>query len=553
MSFCVLGANLLAQNRPPAVNFIDEEIQARWEDSAASAPLTTDLQFLRRVSLDLIGRVPSPDEIRAFAANKDPRKREILIDKLLASPWFIDKWTQWFGELVHQSHNAIRGYSGRNAFYGWIHNGIEQHKSLPELVFGVIDGTGNNFDVVSGGANFVLYSLENAPNQDHYDLAASRATASFLGMGHYDCLMCHGGRGHLNGISLWGERATRLDAWRMSAFFCRIAVNRINTPEQYFDSNMVTDVPSGQYYLNTDFGNRPPRTPIGDVRAVDPVYRTGEVPENGNFRAEFARFLAQDRMFARNFANRFWKEMMGRGLVEPVDGLDPDRLDPANPPPDPWPLQASHPVLLERLADFLKEANFDMRAFLRLLARSSTYQLSSQMDGAWSDSQELLYLRHHARRLTAEEVHDAVVKTTGKLPAYRLRVSMAYSPSRLSWAHQFPGPMSLDEIDPVSNDFYKSFYPGDRNSLPRSLAGSILQELALLNSPFVTGRLAELTNLKRPEDIADELYLLFLSRYPSLAEKQVAVDYLKKTRDRTAAIEDLAWTCLNNVEFLVNP
>src|SRR5258708_38637274 len=95
----LLGAVAQAQNRPPVINLIDREVQAQW-DEAGSAPaaLTSDLEFLRRVSLDLTGRLPAPDAIRSFAASKDPNKRKILIDKLLESPWFNDKWTQWFGE-----------------------------------------------------------------------------------------------------------------------------------------------------------------------------------------------------------------------------------------------------------------------------------------------------------------------------------------------------------------------------------------------------------------------------------------------------------------------
>jgi hypothetical protein len=113
--------------------------------------------------------------------------------------------------------------------------------------------------------------------------------------------------------------------------------------------------------------------------------------------------MVADRMFARNLANRIWKQMFGLGLVDPVDALDPARLDPDKPTVEAgWQLQASHPRLLERLADELVRQNYDLRGFLKVLADSSAYQLSSRYDGKWRYEYINLFARHYPRRLEGE-------------------------------------------------------------------------------------------------------------------------------------------------------
>src|SRR5436309_2966047 len=123
-------------------------------------------------------------------------------------------------------------------------------------------------------------------------------------------------------------------------------------------------------------------------------------------------------MFARNFANRIWKQLFNLGLVDPVDTLDPARLDPSNPPAAPWALQATHPELMERLAKEFTANYFNVRPFIRILVQSSAYQLSSRYDGDWSIEYVPLFARHYPRRMEGEEVHDAIAKATGVLGNY---------------------------------------------------------------------------------------------------------------------------------------
>src|SRR5205823_13953066 len=188
-------------------------------------------------------------------------------------------------------------------------------------------------------------------------------------------------------------------------------------------------------------------------------------PKDNLWRDSFARMLTDDPMFARNLANRLWKQMFNLGLVDPVDTLDPARLDPSNPPPEPWDFQATHPVLLEKLAKALHDSNFDLRAFLKLLAQSNAYQLSSRYDGDWSLSYVPLFARHYARRLEGEEIHDAISKATAVFNKYT--VSGFADP--FQWAMQFPEP-----TEPTSNGavatFMNAFLRGNRDTTTRNQA-----------------------------------------------------------------------------------
>jgi hypothetical protein len=200
--------------------------------------------------------------------------------------------------------------------------------------------------------------------------------------------------------------------------------------------------------------------------------------------------LMNDPMLARNLANRLWKAMFNLGLVDPVDQLDPARLDPFNPPPDPWTLQATHPVLLEELANNLANSNWDLRGFLRQIAQSSAYQLSSRYDGNWNIQSVPLFARHYPRRLDAEEIHDAISSATGVFNKYTVQGFA----DPFQWAMQLP-----DTSEPRSNgavaNFLNSFLRGNRDTTQRSQASSILQQLnlderQLRRKPHSSGRLA---------------------------------------------------------------
>lgn len=556
------GRPSLSTAEVPRRNFIDDAIFGKLSAAGVrSAPLSGDDEFLRRVSLDVTGRLPSPDEIRAFVADTSPAKRDALIERLLWSPEFGDRWTLWLGDLVQlnaQASNVSLRIDGRNAYYVWLRNAVMSGKSYKDIAYELISGAGNTYNHATGSANYALRArTPMGPGQDTYDAMLARTASAFLGVAHYDCLLCHDGRRHLDQISLWGSQATRLEAWNMAAYFsrARLTGNAAQNGDFYYQSIDVSDAATGTYNLNTDYGNRPTRAPAGTLRSLTPQYRDGKGPVQGmSWRESFAHQMSYDRLFSINAANRMWKQVFGMGLVDPVEALDPARLDPSHPPPDPWTLQATHPELLLQLADAFIAKNFDLREFLKTLLQSTAYQLSSTYPGEWKYEYLPLFARHYPRRLEGEEVHDAITKATGVMASYTLQ-----GLDTVQWAVQLPEP-----AEPRSNGgsraFMDAFFRGNRDTQARSQSGSILQQMYLMNDTFVLNRTrvsaspllrdaAKLSN----EAALDEIFLLFLSRKPNDTERASGLAALAKantTALRNAAIEDLAWVCANKMEFL---
>jgi hypothetical protein len=547
----------------PRRNFIDDFIfGAMTAQQVPPARLTTDAEFFRRINLDLVGKIPNPDEVRAFIADTTPTKRDDAIDRLLYSPESVDRWTMWMGDLLQNtsaSANVGRQIGGRDAFYWWIRQAVDASTPLTDIAYATIVAQGNTYDPKVGNANFAYgMTTPMGPIQDTYDTFLSKTAQTYLGIAYYDCLLCHNGRGHLDSISLWGSGVTRAQAWQMSAFFSRVRMTRNPAPngQPLYLSEEITDAASGTYDLNTTYGNRPNRQPLGTVKSMTPVYRDGRAPADGKgtWRDAYAAYLTSDPMFARNFANRLWKQFFNLGLVDPVDTLDPARLDPSNPPPAPWTLQASNPQLLERLAGALVENHFGLREFIRLIVQSNAYQLSSRYDGDWSINYVPLYARHYPRRLDAEEIADAIVKATGVAGGYTVP---GWTDSVLTWAMQMPDTVSGGPAAAFMNTFLR----GNRDTQPRSQAGSILQQLALMNDAFVTNRtkvaaspvLLNISKLTDNDAAVEQLFLTFLSRYPSDNERQLAVNSLKAATTATLrnnTIEDLAWVMINKLDFL---
>ncbi|MGH9721540.1 MAG: DUF1553 domain-containing protein [Bryobacteraceae bacterium] len=547
----------------PIRNLIDEEIFGKLARSnVAPARLTTDEEFLRRIYLDLTGGLPAPQQIREFVASENASKRDDVIESLLGSKAFVDKWAMWWGDIllnVAFPQNFDRQYNGRNIFDAWIKQSLTQEKGIREIAWEAVTAAGNSFDLPAAATNWALNAkTPMGPIQDTYDTMLNRTASAFLGLSHYDCLLCHNGRGRLEQISLWGSTATRVEAQKMAAFFARLEMPQRNLPitDFYYRSFDVRDRTTGNYDLNTNFGNRPDRVAIANQRFFTPEYRvTGATPPAGNWRTAFADNMVNDPMFAVNFANRLWKEFFILPLVDPVDGLDPARLDPSNPPPAPWVLQATHPELLARLAQALADSDYNLRAFIRTIAQSSAYQLSSRYEGEWKYDYVSLFARHYPRRLEGEEVHDILSVATGQMGSYTVNNLTA----RVALAVQLPEP-----IEPRSNgavrDFMNTFIRGNRDTFYRSQNGSILQQLALMNDAFVNNRLRVASSpplaaiAKMADDAAvDEIFLLLVARKPSDSERQNALEFLKTARtgaERNEFIEDLAWVCVNKVEFI---
>ncbi len=577
-------ASAVSASSIPRKNFIDDDIFGRLEAAQVpAAALTTDAEFIRRITLDLTGRLPSPAAVREFVSSDSSLKRDDLINRLLMTQEFTDKWVTWFADLIQATEslstsNRRPQIEGRNSLDTYLRHALANNLSVKQIVTELLTGTGNNYFTENGRVNYiVLGSAAMGPVQDTYDMLLTRTATQFLGMAHYDCLLCHNGRGHLTGISAWGERGIRNDAQRMAAFFSRVRLNTVVPgTEQYkhplYNSTDVQDAATGSYDLNTTSGNRPNRAAVGTIRTLMPEYRDGSAPPatGSSWRAFYAQKLVNDPMFSRNFANRLWKAFFGLGLVDPVDTLDPARLDPKNPPPDPWTLQASHPELLEKLAEHFAENNGDLRGFIRTLVMSNAYQLSSDYNYEWKYEYLTLFPRHYPRRLQAEEIVDNITIATGVPQNYTWPVINGQTVPQgtaLRQSDPVQSAYKLPDVNEPRNNagnalgFMNSFLRGNRDTAVRSSAGSILQQLNIMNDQFVTNRIKATGTTASPviagyvrstdnTGLVDDMWLRFLGREPTEAERNRALLHIQRTSNRNTAIEDLAWACMNKLDFL---
>ncbi len=275
--------------------------------------------------------------MKEFIGSGAADKRDRLINELILAPEFNDKWSVWFEDVVGMTETLSTSarrprIEGRISFDRWIREQMRNNRPMSEIATSTITASGNNYYTENGPASFiVLGSAAMGPVQDTYDLQLVKTVGAYLGLGHYDCLLCHSGRNHLEQLTLWGARGTRSDAERMAAHFARTRLSAVPNAAQnespLYQSTEITDVDTGAYNLNTTSGNRPIRTAIGTQRSLAPEYRDG-TPATGNWRAAFARKVTSDPLFGMNFANRVWKEFFGLALIDPVDTIDPDRLDP---------------------------------------------------------------------------------------------------------------------------------------------------------------------------------------------------------------------------------
>lgn len=550
----------------PRRNFIDEFIFAKMErDKVPHAGLATDTEFLRRIYLDLTGRLPEPDTIRKFIFSSDPEKRNKLIDELMTTRFglqlqkintpFLDRWTYFFGELFRNG-TAQQGL-GRNVFHEYLYDALMLDVPYNQLVTELItakarsnwqDGPSNFLvrDHVDGAVDF-----EGVNNEDSYDEMAITTTRLFLGI-NLECVSCHDGKAHLEKINVGLVNIKRADLWRQASFFSKSRVYRPYSISQEF---ALQDDGKG-YDLTTKSVVR-----IGRYKTdVSPRFLlTGEQPGPGeNWRAAYARMLTSHPQFARATVNLIWAELMGAGIVDPPLEFDLLRQDPSKPPPSPWTLQPSHPELLDTLAKDFVTNNYSIRRLIATIVKSSVYQLSARFDGEWKEPYASYFARRFVRRLAAEQVADAIQQASGVFSD----IPVAGTSQKVRYVIQTRSPEDLGGAPLKSlRRLLLSFGQSNRDKGEKETAGSMVQSSVLMNSEFVKeriravdeSRMGKLLSSNPPpsnEEITEEMFLAFLSRRPSAQEKKIAVEALEKYHRQ--GLEDLAWSLVNRPEFIFN-
>jgi hypothetical protein len=558
---------------------IDSYITADWKANGVTpAPLTTDWEFIRRATLDLTGRIPDPARVVTFVADSSTNKRSALIDELLAKPEWVDKWTMYYGDLFQNtvtraSTSLNRTAQGRNDFYQFIHDSLAADKPYNQLATQLIASAGVN-SYTDATANWMINGyVTGGPAQDLMDQSTANVFDTFLGIAHVNCLLCHNGRGHLDSLSLWASGTTRYQAWQLSAYMSHTAISQpgrdANNNPSYWTLQPKSPI-TVDYTLNTTTGNRPARVAPTGCKSGQPCYYvapqyifTGTAPSPGvDYRAALAGNVTNDFQFARAAVNYIWAQFFGMGIVDPPDTFDPARLDPNNPPPAPWTLQPTNANLLNALATHFIQSGYSVKALMREIANSQTYQLSSRYSGTWNEAWDTYFARKNVRRLWAEEVHDAVAKSSGNLPSYSMTGFTDSGFAKPSYAMQLPDVMNAPTSDGNASNLLDSFLRGNRDDQPRKPDGSILQALNLMNNPYIETRIQYTGTTAAPliaqnlglanTPLVNTLYINILSRYPTSDEMTKAVASLAGAGNRSQAVQDLVWSLYNKVDFVFN-
>jgi len=531
-------------------NLIDPFIFGKMEkDGVPYAPLASDEEFFRRAHIDLIGRIPHDDELRAFLLSTEPDKRDKLVDRLITTPAYKAKWTYFFGDLAMTASNRV-GDEGKNVFYRWVYDNIHLDRPYNLMVRDLLTANAaSNWYVgpASYVARWVVIGLkcEDTVHEDTSDELAISSAKHFLGI-DLNCVSCHDGRNHLEKINTWLTERKREELWRMGAFFAKTRVLRRVEIATTQDEYSIDDLGPG-YDASARTVVRVPRKGQG---MVQPVFMlTGERPDPvKNPRAEYARMLTLNPQFARATVNLLWSEMFGVGIVDPPLDFDLARLA----------SQPTHPELLDALAQYFRDKDYSLRSVLALIAKSSAYQLSSRYPGEWKAPYAKYFARKFVRRLKAEEIYDSMVTATGLFNEIPIRGT----DFKAKYATETRSPEDFKGKGPGLKDanfFLESFGQNNREYSERTNEGDITQTILLMNSPFVLRQIRAapgsfVTTLLQQslsdEDKITRLFERFLLRRPTREELVMASDLVKSNAAKSW--EDLQWLLVNKVEFVHN-
>jgi hypothetical protein len=350
-------------------NLIDQHLfSAMQRDGIPHAPLTNDYEFCRRVYLDLIGRIPTTEQLKAFVNSKDINKRDKLIDELLDSSAWVDHWSYFYADLFRACGNRF-GNPTLKHFDAWLRQSFRENKPYDKFVTEMMTASAPNTnwmpDAAPSGFLTRWHITGATMYDDNYEDTADEIIVNtsriFLGI-NYQCISCHGGKGFLEKVSLDLTAKKRKDFWAMAAFFGKMRMRVVPYQDRY------TLTEDGDGYNSKGWSQVRLQREGGDVHPT--FILTGEKADlTKPLRPQFARMLTANPQFARATVNLIWKQFFSLGIVDPVDSFDMARLDPRVQLPAPWTCQPTNTDLLNALAEDFVKNKFSLKTLMRTMAR----------------------------------------------------------------------------------------------------------------------------------------------------------------------------------------
>lgn len=507
----------------PRANLIDDLVLEQLERlHLAPTPACDDATFLRRAFLDTIGRLPRPEEVRDYLADTAPRKRERLVDLLLARPEFIDYWSYKWADIFLVTGSALRPAAVK-AYGSWIRDRVAENTPWDDLVRQVMTASGSS--VENGATNFF------AVHQDPETMAENTSQA-FLSLS-IGCAKCHN-----HPLEKW----TNDQYYAFANLFARVRAKGWGGDARNGDGVRTLYVETRGDLLQPRTGKAQPPAPL-DGEPLDPASPLDR-------REALAAWLTspENPYFTRAIVNRVWSNFFGIGLVNQVDDLRA-----TNP--------ASNEKLLESLADFTVEHDYDLKALMRLILLSETYRRGSQVLPE-NEGDRLWFARAYPTRLMAEVLSDAISDVTDVRDRY---TEIALNDGSTQKVDAYDAQTRALELtdSAVKNYFLETFGRNDREitcECERSNQPSLVQVLHLSNGSTLNDKLADqhghLTQLlatgPSDEAILEDAWLRTLSRFPTDDEKTPLLEMLKaaSAEEKREVIEDVYWSLLTSREFL---
>ena len=506
-------------------------------DQLKTSPLTSDEQFIRRVSLDLTGKLPNPGEIKSFVNDPSGAKRTVLVDRLLTSDAFSEHWARYWRDTVAARATDNRIRIQQPEFEEWLHEAIKEKKDWGTIAREIITAKGglslpqppgaddkDKMENINGATFLLLTSRGN----DAINERAAETSRIFLGI-QIQCAQCHD---HPNDI--WKQRQFH----EFAAFFARTRERQIrpSTPGKGPRGIELVSLPRGEHEM-TDTKDPSIKTPVQPKFITGEGIRAGQSDESR--REALAKFIVNpnDYWFPAAFVNRVWGQMMGQSFYQPVDNMGPLQ-------------EATYPGVLLKLAAHFQATNYDIRDLYRLIANSETYQ--RQIRIGESGAKHLHFAANYPARLRPDALWEALNGALGDLTPPALARMKARGEGK-----------DLKKTNPLAFRFgfegvFEQTFAFDPSTPPDAIEGTVPQALMLMNNPMIQGKMraapgnalsAVLRDHPKDVDAVNALYLKVLARRPTQRELTTSLDYINNMRVRAEGYEDLLWALVNSAEF----
>jgi hypothetical protein len=509
------------ESLPPENTFIDTLVFSNLKDlGIPPSPICDDATFLRRVTLDIAGRLPTLEEIDALARDPSIEKRNTVIDRLLQSSEYADFFANKWTAMLKNRRDDASDITSNFAFYSWVRDGLLANKPYDQMVRELLGATGT----VIANPPVAWYKRVKEPKQQLEDVAQL-----FLGV-RMQCAQCH----H-HPFERWSQN----DYTSLAAYFSQVGRKPTSTrgEDMIFHKRGLAGAPN----IKTGVTLRP--APLGQLPE--------SIPPDVDPRLKLADWMADpsNPFFSKSLVNRYWKHFLRRGLIEPEDDIRD-----SNPP--------SNPELLAALEKHFIASRFDLKELIRVITRSNAYQLSS-IPNDHNTTDEQNYSRYYPRRLQAEVLLDAIDDVA---------LTRTEFPNLPSGTRAIALP---DNSYNNASPFLKVFGRPENESVcecERVQSSSLAQSLHLMNAWDIkgklaqgTGRVEQLSQSQQPmEARIHELYRIAFARTPSPVELKTATEYMAEPRTDAAGqaldparairenFQDLVWALINTKEFLFN-